>query len=110
MTAATTNHIRKPTLEEAAVARGAALLDRRYPGWASLDPDTLDVSDGTTCPLAQASRKFFTAALEELGMWNDWERCRLHGFIPNYALGYSSGRLNAAWRMEVERRMQRSGR
>lgn len=69
-----------PTASEL-VARGAALLDSKLPGWADqIDLDTLEMASGCRCVLGQLGRRKIN--LDKLG----WERSpfergvRLNGF------------------------------
>ncbi len=101
------------------VARGAALLDQKKPGWARLiDIDTLDVEDVDFCPCAQLSGtvKFYQDGAEDiLGIditqKKDQEFMSDHGF--NCLIDLSSKgegdqdfmQLNEAWRIEVSKRL-----
>lgn len=54
----------------ARVAKGAALLDEKKPGWErQIDLDTLDIQNATSCVTAQlSSERWYSAGMEELGL------------------------------------------
>lgn len=54
----------------ARVAKGAALLDEKKPGWErQIDLDELDVQSSTSCVTAQLSdARWYAAGMEELGL------------------------------------------
>jgi len=90
---------RREARQGAAVARGIAFLDERWPVWREdgrqaawadqIDVDVLDVSDAAVCPMGQlCPGKFFwgAAALEAKGDPYDWAIA--HGFaMRQHVLG-----------------------
>jgi hypothetical protein len=99
--------ILEPTPDERRVTRGAAWLDRTYPNWLSrIELAMLDMRDGFQCVLAQASEEFDFAAtcwVNSLGADEIFD----YGFYPE---GDSQTPLLNAWKTEIERRRQASGR
>ena len=110
---ATAVHTRKLTREELAAHLGAQTLDRHWPDWwQRYDLSRHNVGDAFSCPLSQASGMFFLKALEVVDLFpanvQDWDRARSCGFLDGDGVDLPS--LNAAWRIEVERRRQESTR
>ncbi len=88
------------------VAAGAALLDERRPGWAAdVDPDHRDRLGGVNvlAQLWRGSNQPYVAASGELGTHG---RNHELGFVRDPVAGVEYPELNAAWRVEVERRRQ----
>lgn len=105
----------------ARVARGAALLDERWPSWATdIDLDTLDIQEGAACMTAQYAQSLNLAPLRDNTAYEDGqnalgldnEQYELHGFNADRAAdasvqtdmdGYDT--LNRLWRdLITERR------
>lgn len=87
------------TIARERVARGAALLDRKRPGWFErIDVGTLKLSSCTHCVLGQLwvsedkSSRDFSRALQELQL--ETSEPRLHGFAAHDG-GFSL--LQDAW-------------
>lgn len=76
----------------AAVARGAALLDKKKPGWAMrIDIDTLDIAC-TSCVLFQLGG--YTEVADELGILSNADRYGF--FVPSEESGTLS---NPSWQL-----------
>lgn len=90
---------------EARVARGAALLDEKHPGWDRLiDLETLDMTSGTRCVLGQL---YGTLDDGEAVLGLGRAQTARHGFICTSAAFYGCicGELAAPWRAEIARRL-----
>lgn len=88
------------------VARGAAMLDSRYPGWERLiNVHNLDLGDPQYCILGQlnasSSMTPFSTGLEDLfGEGASLVDAIAHGFDSPY--GYSGyPELDAAWKTQI---------
>jgi hypothetical protein len=101
----------EPTTPAQAVTRGAALLDREFPGWAErIDLPTLDLGDCYQCILGQLFEE--AAELYSDGYLTGRDRLGLtfrdtveHGFIPRRDSSGYDDLLNEAWAAEVLRRV-----
>jgi hypothetical protein len=101
---------RKPKVRDR-VARGAALLDEKRPGWAAeIDLDDLEMGSCFSCVLGQLFGEFADGADELFP--DDWvasEEDVRHGFDApaNLASWEANGlyeSMDAAWSLEIRRR------
>lgn len=88
---------------EARVARGAALLDEKRPGWErKIDLAVFALDDGCKCVVGQLFGDYIDGIglLGCPGPWNtaldlEWER--RHGFLTSYGESWSWEELEEAW-------------
>lgn len=97
----------------ARVAKGIALLDVKWPEWATeIDLDRLDIQNGSSCLTAQYARKqgrdsWFTVGQGLLGLsQGDYEN---HGFdvdadVDTRLMDPVYETLNGLWKAEIEHR------
>lgn len=92
----------------ARVARGIALMDEKWPNWATeIDLEKLDIKDGTRCMTAQ-----YSAARDGSGGWRDgmyllglnMDSYTEHGFKTEDENQGDYPTLNALWQAEILRR------
>jgi len=100
------------------VARGAALLDEKRPGWAAeIDLRKLDLASGRDCPLGQlwtaklAGPPFRTddaymLGLEDLGIYGDSDE---YGFNRSEENWSTWAELDELWIAEIRRRTETAG-
>ncbi|MGN6126738.1 MAG: hypothetical protein ACTHON_09250 [Humibacter sp.] len=96
----------------ARVARGIALMDEKWPNWATeIDLDRLDIKDGAVCMTAQYAQAhnlggYWYQATQSLGLADEGDDYEAHGF--NTPGGRDQGgefaTLNGLWRAEILRR------
>lgn len=99
----------------ARVARGIALMDEKWPGWATeIDLETLNIADGSCCVTAQYAkhregRSSYMLGQDLLGLSDS--AYEAHGFNAEgqstRVLPCSDGdydTLNGLWKAEIERR------
>lgn len=92
----------------ARVARGIALMDEKWPHWATeIDLDALDIESSTCCVTAQyAGQKHghadFGVGMDRLGL--DSTAYAKHGFNVEPGAVGDYPTLNYLWRGEIERR------
>lgn len=104
----------------ARVAKGAALLDEKKPGWEhQINLDTLNISSGTTCVTAQLSGvRNFKTGMEQLGLTEGDDGTYVaHGFNSESCGGNCEGfgngcpqdnafaALNTLWREVITGRL-----
>ena len=98
------------------VARGVAFLDEREPGWRErVNIETLDVSSGLRCPLAQGCGTTFMGGMMRHGLTNK-DAEALGFYINGFDSFFSSLRplpfygaiavLDEVWRTEVGRTVE----
>jgi hypothetical protein len=98
------------------VQRGIALLDEKWPAWATeIDLEELDIRSGTRCMTAQYAKRhdlggYWHEAMESLGLVEGDGTYEGHGFnADNTGVDYarddaSYATLNGLWKAEIERR------
>lgn len=101
------------------VARGIALMDEKWPNWATeIDLEKLDIKSATCCVTAQYAKTHglgnrWWEAMEPLGLGEYDGTYEEHGFNGSVSVGGSVpddayDALNALWRSEIERRRARA--
>jgi hypothetical protein len=79
------------------VARGAALLDEKQPGWEyEIDPGTLDLANGCLCVLGQVFGNFYAS----IGWMTGETRGQAH-FPLASEYGFWAPTSNAVWTSEI---------
>jgi hypothetical protein len=90
----------------ARVARGAAMLDERRPGWFHrIDPGVLDLQSGCACIIGQLFDGY-TNAYQEFTEWTAYSWRSAHGFTVNSDTDLSDTDLAHAEMDEAFKRLQ----
>jgi hypothetical protein len=89
----------------ARVAKGAALLDEKRPGWEQLiDLDILDIENGTCCVTAQLSgQEAWYAGMRQLGL--NMRSYTEHGFRADDGDQQDYPALNTLWKDLISKRL-----
>jgi len=89
----------------ARVAKGAALLDEKRPGWEQLiDLDILDIEDGTRCVTAQLSgQNAWYTGMQQLGL--NVRTYTDHGFRADDGELRDYSALNTLWEDLISKRL-----
>lgn len=95
------------------VAKGAAFLDERTPGWwQRIDLSSLDMDDADQCVFGQVCGPYHESAIEIFG--NNWGAPAAHGFNAEggertYAeWAFEIAELDAEWRRAIAARTAES--
>jgi hypothetical protein len=95
------------TTAEERAARGAALLDTRYPGWEQLiDRDTLIMQYCDVCILGQLYGSYSAGlrAIFAVTVADAWEAADRHGFCIDKPRLITYADQDEAWAAEITRR------
>jgi hypothetical protein len=101
---------------EERVAKGAALMDEKVPGWAEkVDKSRLNISSCADCILGQTFVASFPSLHPQFGYYDATEFLGLHGrmdadcgFRSLSMFDAENRELNAAWLAEIDRRVKGS--